>query len=181
MFKTHFKSGCMLVAGGARSGKSTFALNICNEMPGRHVFIATAQAFDDEMRDRINRHREKRGQGWDTLEESMEITARLGDIDDYDSVILVDCMTLWLNNLFMKYESDDEKIYQKIDNVIEALADVRGKVVVVSNEVGMGIVPENKLSRRYRDAAGYMNKRIGKIAKKVVIILVGLPLILKDD
>jgi adenosylcobinamide kinase/adenosylcobinamide-phosphate guanylyltransferase len=171
----------MLVAGGARSGKSTFALNICNGMQGRHIFIATAQAFDDEMHDRITRHREKRREGWNTLEESIEISARLGDIDDYDSVILIDCLTLWLNNLFMKYESDDETVYQKIDNLIEALADVRGKVIVVSNEVGMGIVPENKLARQYRDAAGYMNKRIGAIAKKVVITFAGLPLVLKDD
>lgn len=73
-------------------------------------------------------------------------------------MILIDCLTLWLNNLFMKYESDDETVYQKINNLMEALADVRGKVIVVSNEVGMGIVPENKLARQYRDAAGYMNK-----------------------
>ena len=180
MFKTEFEKGCMLVTGGVRSGKSSFSLHVCNEMQGRHIFIATAQALDDEMRERITRHREDRGEDWNTIEETIEISARLGDLDDYDSVILIDCMTLWLSNLFMKYKSDNDKVYQKIDDLVTGLKDVRGRVVMVSNEVGMGIVPENKMARQYRDAAGYMNQRIGAIAKKVVIIFAGLPLVLKD-
>jgi adenosylcobinamide kinase/adenosylcobinamide-phosphate guanylyltransferase len=181
MFKTEFKQGCMLVLGGARSGKSSFSLDTCNNMEGEHIFIATAQALDDEMEERINKHKADRGRKWMTIEEPVEIAARLRKLDKDDAILLLDCLTLWLNNIFMENESDTDEIYGKIDEVIELLKDVKGRIVIVSNEVGMGIVPENRLSREYRDASGYMNREIGEVACKVVIHFAGLPIILKDE
>ncbi len=180
MFKTEFKQGCMLVLGGARSGKSSFALNLCNNIDINRFFIATAQAFDDEMEDRIRRHQEERGNGWNTIEESFDISERIREIDSEDTVVLVDCLTLWLSNLFMKYESDNVMVYEKINELAAGLSNIKGRVVFVSNEVGMGIVPENKLARLYRDAAGAMNRKIAGKADKVVVTFSGLPMVLKD-
>ena len=181
MFKTEFRQGCMLVLGGARSGKSSFALETCNNMEGRHIFVATAQALDKEMVERIKRHRAERHGKWKTIEEPVEITARIRELNKEDTIILLDCLTLWLNNIFMENETNPDAVYEKIDELIEVLKDVRGKIVIVSNEVGMGIVPENKLAREYRDAAGYMNRKIGSVACKVVIHFAGIAMILKDE
>lgn len=180
MFKKEFKKGCMLVLGGARSGKSSLALDLCNNMEGSRFFIATAQAFDDEMEDRIKRHQEERGKGWTTIEEHLAITEKIMENDNDDSIILVDCLTLWLSNLYMKYESENDMIYEKIDELVGALSDIKGRAVLVSNEVGTGIVPENKLARLYRDAAGAMNRKIAEKADRVVITFAGLPLLLKE-
>ncbi len=180
MFKTEFKQGCLLVLGGARSGKSSFALDLCNSMEGNHFFIATAQAFDDEMEDRIKHHREDRGNEWQTIEEHLEISKRISENDNGDTIILVDCLTLWLSNLYMKYESDNDMVYRKIDELAAGLSDIKGRVVLVSNEVSMGIVPENKLARLFRDAAGTMNRKIAEKAEKVVITFSGLPMVLKE-
>ena len=180
MVKTEFKQGTMLVLGGARSGKSSFALDLCNKMEGKRYFIATAQAFDDEMEDRIKRHQEERGCEWKTIEETIEIAERISEIDNENSIILVDCLTLWLSNLFMKYESDNDKVYKKIGELVSGFTDIKGRVVFVSNEVGMGIVPENKLARLYRDAAGALNRKMAEKAAKVVITFSGLPMILKE-
>lgn len=181
MFKSKFNNGCMLVLGGARSGKSSFALNTCNELKGNHFFIATAQAFDDEMEDRIKRHQEERSDEWKTIEETVDIKDKIREIDNENTIILVDCLTLWLSNLYMKYESDENNVYNKIDEFVASLSNIKGRVVLVSNEVGMGIVPENKLARLYRDAAGAMNRKIAEKADKVVIIFSGLPMVLKDE
>ncbi len=181
MFKTEFKKGTMLVLGGARSGKSSLALDFCNEMDGSHYFIATAQAFDDEMADRIKRHQEERGNEWTTVEETVEIAQKIKELDAEDSVILVDCLTLWLNNLYMKYESDNDMIYKRIDELVNSLENIKGRVVFVSNEVGMGIVPEHKLARLYRDAAGTLNRKMAAKADRAVITFSGLPSVLKEE
>ncbi len=170
----------MLVLGGAKSGKSTFALNICNDLNKNKIFLATAQAWDREMEDRIKRHQDERDDKWRTVEEPLDIVDRIRELDSEDSVILVDCLTLWLSNLFMKYEDDYVFITRAIDALAEQLSNIKGTVVAVSNEVGMGIVPENQLSRRFRDTAGYTNQQIAGIAQKVVILFAGLPMVLKD-
>ena len=180
MFKSEFKQGSMLILGGARSGKSSLALDLCNSLNGNRFFIATAQAFDDEMVDRIKRHQEERGNEWRTIEETIDIVERIREIDNENSVILVDCLTLWLSNLYMKYESNLEMVYEGIDKLVTALSKIKGRAVFVSNEVGMGIVPENKLARLYRDASGAMNRKIAEKADKVVITFSGLPLVLKE-
>ncbi len=180
MFKTKFEIGCMLVLGGAKSGKSSFALNLCNEMNLKRIFLATAQARDQEMEERIQRHQAERDDKWHTVEEPVDIVARIRELDSEDTVILIDCLTLWLNNLFMKHEKDHALIYQEIDGLAKQLNNIRGTVVAVSNEVGWGIVPDNAMSRKYRDIAGFTNQRIASLSRKVVITFAGLPMVLKD-
>jgi adenosylcobinamide kinase/adenosylcobinamide-phosphate guanylyltransferase len=114
------------------------------------------------------------------VEEPIEIASTIRTMDKPDTVILVDCLTLWLNNLFMKYGEEGEKIDTNIDDLVSQLSHVQGAVLVVSNEVGMGIVPENELSRKYRDTAGLLNQRVAGAATRVVAILAGQPLVLKD-
>ncbi len=180
MFKKKFEQECMLVLGGAKSGKSSFALNVCNSLNKNRVFLATAQALDQEMEDRIRRHQAERGSGWRTIEEPLKVAEMIDSLDSENTVILLDCLTLWLNNLYMEHGEHQEAINEAIENLARQLTDIRGAVIVVSNEVGMGIVPDNQLSRTYRDTAGYMNQRIARLAVKVVAVLAGLPLVLKD-
>ncbi len=181
MFNTKFENGCMLVLGGAKSGKSSFALKICNDLNMKHIFLATAQAWDQEMEERIRRHQAERDDRWHTVEEPIDLAARIRELDNEDTVILIDCLTLWLNNLFMKHETDYESVYEAIEELAGQLSDIRGLIVAVSNEVGGGIVPENQLSRRFRDAAGFTNQQIASLARKVVVTFAGLPLVLKDE
>jgi adenosylcobinamide kinase/adenosylcobinamide-phosphate guanylyltransferase len=171
----------MLVLGGARSGKSSLSLKLCNKMEGKHYFIATAKAFDDEMKDRIGRHKEERGEEWETIEEPIGITGRIKGLDREGSIILVDCLTLWLSNLYMRYESDIDRVYDEIGKLIASIEDIKGRLVLVSNEVGMGIVPENKLARLYRDASGAMNRKVADKANKVIISFAGCPVVLKSE
>ncbi len=181
MFRKEFKRGCMLVIGGARSGKSRFALDVCNGLGKERIFLATGQALDREMAERIRRHREERGDEWMTVEEPIKLAESIRDLDAEGRVILIDCLTLWLNNLFLEYHEDQEAIVRALSDLERQLRTAQGAVVVVSNEVGMGIVPDNALSRRFRDTAGSANQRIAGIARKVVAIIAGTPLVLKDE
>lgn len=181
MFKTKIKNGCILITGGAKSGKSTLALRLCDDPDRKHIFIATAEPRDAEMEERIMRHRAERGNKWTTVEEPFDIVARIDEQDRGDTFILVDCLTLWLSNQFMKHGNNSQEIYRNIKELALRLAVVNSIIAVVSNDVGMGIVPENKLAREFRDAAGYMNQTIGTVASKVVVTFAGLPLILKDE
>ncbi len=174
-----FNQGCMLITGGAKSGKSRIALDICNKMGKKLIFLATAQAFDKEMEERISRHQEERGTEWSTIEEPVDIIAAISKSDNQDTVILFDCFTLWLNNLYMLYKNNPGQIEREIDKFISMLPCLKGAIVVVSNETGMGIVPDNVLSRRYRDDAGRANQKIARVADKVITVISGLPLFLK--
>jgi adenosylcobinamide kinase/adenosylcobinamide-phosphate guanylyltransferase len=180
VFKTKFERGCLLIIGGAKSGKSRFALDVCNRLSGKHIFLATAEAQDQEMKARIRRHQAERGGKWLTVEEPFDVVSVIRDLDDKDTVILLDCLALWLNNLFMKFGENQDAIEQALDEQQTQLSSVQGAVVVVSNEVGMGIVPDNQLSRRYRDTLGSMNQEIARLAAKVVVTLAGMPLVIKD-
>ena len=181
LFKTEFEKGCMLILGGAKSGKSRIALEICNGLHGKRVFIATAEALDGEMEERIRRHKVERGSAWLTIEEPMNIVKILKKTDSEGSVILLDCLTLWLSNLFMTYGDDHQSILNAIGELLDRLSDTKGSVVMVSNEIGMSIVPGDPVSRRYRDDLGSMHQRIAYLARKVVVVMAGLPLVLKDD
>jgi adenosylcobinamide kinase/adenosylcobinamide-phosphate guanylyltransferase len=171
----------MLVLGGAKSGKSSFAMDICNSMNRKRVFLATAQALDQEMEERITRHQTERDSDWNTIEEPLKVAKKINSLDSKDTVILLDCLTLWLNNLYMEHGEDQEGINEAIENLARQLTDIQGAIVVVSNEVGMGIVPDNQLSRRYRDTAGFANQCIARLSGKVVAVVAGLPLVLKDE
>jgi adenosylcobinamide kinase/adenosylcobinamide-phosphate guanylyltransferase len=180
VFKTELESGCVLITGGARSGKSSLALRLCNDINLEKVFIATAESKDREMEERIKLHREERGEAWITVEEPLDVVDRIDVLNGVNRVILIDCLTLWLSNQFIKHEKDMGEIKRAVEGLAGKLEKATGVIVAVSNDVGMGIVPENWLAREFRDMAGYMNQRIGAVAKKVVITFAGFPMILKD-
>lgn len=165
----------VFVLGGARSGKSGFALKTASGLPGRKVYLATAEAYDGEMRERIRRHREERSDDWDTIEEPVNLADLLAEIRDRYDVILVDCLTLWLSNLMLG-NHDAEAETEKLLRVFQ---DTQAAVFVVSNEVGLGIVPENELARAFRDRAGTLNQKIAAAADQVYLVAAGIPMKMK--
>ncbi len=166
-----------LVLGGARSGKSRYAEGLVTAKPGPRVYIATAQIWDEEMADRVARHRQDRGPGWTTVEEPLDLPGALRRHAVDGTGVLVDCLTLWLSNLLMA----DADIPAKAAELLEALAEVQGRVVLVSNEVGLGIVPDNALARRFRDHAGRLHQDVAALATHVVFMAAGLPMVLKGE
>jgi adenosylcobinamide kinase/adenosylcobinamide-phosphate guanylyltransferase len=170
-----------LVTGGAKSGKSRYALALCESLPGQKIFLATAQAGDEEMARRIRLHREGRGDQWQTLEEPLDLCSALAALAGQNRVVLLDCITLWLSNLLTKHGQVPKIIGLEIDRLVDALASCAGPVVVVSNEVGMGIVPLDSLSRLYRDLAGEANQKIAARAGNVVAMFSGIPLVIKGS
>ena len=165
-----------LVIGGARSGKSSFAegLVMATDRPRR--YIATAQAWDAEMRSRIAQHRDQRGDGWITVEAPLGLAGALADARA-NEVVLVDCATLWLSNHLLA-EADLEAEAAKLQ---AAIAECAAPIVVVSNEVGWSIVPDNALARAFRDAQGRLNQRMAAQAGLVVAVMAGLPIVLKGQ
>ena len=169
----------MLVVGGCRSGKSRFAEQWATERFARKTYVATMVIGDDkEMAKRVRMHRQDRGENWQTIEESTNLPSVLRDLCHETDVFLIDCLTLWLTNLLLD-EYTDESIFGKVDELIQALDECPISVVLVANEVGMGIVPESSLARRFRDLAGWCNQQIGARCDKVVFMAAGLPLSLK--
>ncbi len=166
----------MLVLGGARSGKSRFAeANAIGSGLERH-YIATGRAFDDEMRARIAKHRQDRvGDGWTTHEEPLDLVGSIAAADAADRVLLVDCLTLWVTNLMMESRDVDAAG----DSLADMLASIKGRLIFVSNEVGLGIVPENRMAREFRDHAGRLHQKIAARADEVYFIAAGLPLKMK--
>lgn len=161
-----------LVLGGARSGKSTFAEGLLAGGPA--LYLATGQAFDDEMAARIRLHRDRRGPDWRTVEEPLDIAPIIES--HRDCPILVDCLTLWISNLMHAGRDVDHDAAQ----LCAVLAAPACPVVLVSNEIGLGLVPDNALARQFRDHQGRVNQRVAAICRKVVFVAAGLPLTLKD-
>ena len=161
-----------LVLGGARSGKSRFAESLARGHGGPRTYIATAEAFDDEMRQRIARHRAQRaGDGWQTIESTLDPAAAL----PREGLVLLDCVTVWLGNL-MHHGHD---LREAVSKLCAALSACPAEVILVSNEVGLSIVPENAIARRFRDEQGLANQALAAIADNVYFIAAGLPLKLK--
>ena len=165
-----------LVLGGARSGKSDYARLAAEAIGGvgQLVMIVTAQAFDEEMRERIALHRRERGEAWRTVEAPLDLPGALAGLGAGD-VAVVDCLTLWLSNLMLA-EMDLEA---ETDRLIETVRGIKNPLWLVSNEVGLGIVPENALARRFRDAAGRLHRRLAEVAEHVVLVVAGLPMVVK--
>ena len=166
----------VFITGGARSGKSSFALSEALKVKGGKAFLATAEATDKEMEDRIIRHKQDRGKGWRTFEEPISVARLIKEIDGRYAVIVIDCLTLWLANVMMS-GLDAEK---ETGRLLAALRGMKkSRVFVVSNEVGMGIVPENELARKFRDMAGQMNQRVAALAEEVYVAVSGIPVKIK--
>jgi adenosylcobinamide kinase/adenosylcobinamide-phosphate guanylyltransferase len=165
--------GVTLVLGGARSGKSRFAEGLVTALPGPWIYIATAQAWDEEMRDRIRQHQADRVPGWTTVEAPLDLPAMLARHGQ--GPVLVDCLTLWLTNVMLA----DQDVPAAVAALEAALAACTGAIVLVGNEVGMGIVPENALARAFRDHAGRLHQRLAATASQVYLTVAGLPLKVK--
>lgn len=165
----------LFVLGGARSGKSRYAQQRAEATGLFPLYIATAQAWDDEMRDRIRRHQEERGHVWSTIEAPLELAEAIHVNSAPDRVILVDCLTLWVTNLLLS----DQDIAKATAALVEAIASAKGNVILVSNEVGLGIVPDNALARRFRDEAGLVNQKIATCVSEVQFVAAGLNLRMK--
>ncbi|MHB1455364.1 MAG: bifunctional adenosylcobinamide kinase/adenosylcobinamide-phosphate guanylyltransferase [Armatimonadota bacterium] len=174
----------ILVTGGSRSGKSSYSQKLAEGIDGSRVFIATCPIIDEEMAERIRKHRDARNEAdWDTIEEPINLAGALRDASRYN-VILVDCLTLWINNLM--YESDcrdgavtEEEIIRACVDVLDACSESQGTVIFVTSEVGMGIVPGDALSRRYRDLVGTCSQTLATGADEVILVACGIPLNLK--
>jgi adenosylcobinamide kinase / adenosylcobinamide-phosphate guanylyltransferase len=166
-----------LVLGGARSGKSSFAEGLITASLGPWIYLATGEAGDSEMAARIRHHQERRGEGWRTVEEPLALVGALRRAAGEGRAILVDCLTLWICNLM----AGGRDVVAETDRLIEALPQIATPIVFVSNEVGLGIVPDNALTRAFRDEAGRVNQAVAAAANRVYFIAAGLPLVMKDE
>lgn len=164
-----------LILGGARSGKSVFAER-CVEAVGGGIYLATAEAQDEEMRERVLLHRKRRGDLWRTLEEPVDLAAALKEGAELKrGPLLIDCLTLWLSNIM----AANKNVGDETEALISTLNEINAPVVMVSNEVGLGIVPDNALARVFRDEAGRVNQRLAEVADRVIFVAAGLPIRMK--
>lgn len=174
----------MLITGGARSGKSSHALELCESLSADRCFIATCPVIDPEMDERIEAHKlERQGRGWHSIEEETDIAALFPRLEGFQ-MVLVDCLTLWVNNLMYLAEREgrafgEKEMREAAERLVQAIAGFSGSVCLVTNEVGMGIVPDNALARKYRDLVGSCNRYLAKKADEVILVSCGIPLRLK--
>jgi adenosylcobinamide kinase / adenosylcobinamide-phosphate guanylyltransferase len=177
----------ILITGGARSGKSSHALELAETLGSKRLFVATCPSIDGEMTERVNRHRQERqGRGWATVECATELGRVFTSQAKGFDVVLVDCVTLWVNNILYSHDQsgttiDDLSIGQLCRGWLDKTVSYPGTVVCVTNEVGLGIVPDNVLARKYRDLVGTCNQIIGKKANEVILVSCGIPLYLKRN
>lgn len=169
----------IFVLGGCRSGKSRHALALAEDRRGSgNCFIATCVPYDAEMKDRVRRHQEERGGKWRSVDAPLALPEAIDRQCDTADVIVIDCLTLWMNNLIMDDRTDEEVLAQ-VEQLKDALAKARCPVFIVSNEVGTGIIPENQLARRFRDLTGFTNQRMAACADQVVWMVAGIPVKIK--
>ena len=167
------------VIGGCRSGKSTYALQTAERINGnKNIFVATCLPQDDEMAQRVARHQKERGRHWTTIEEPHYLPEVISEHSPNADVMLIDCLTLWVSNLLMK-TADENKWEETVSRLIDAFKTASCPLVVVSNEVGAGIVPENRLARQYRDIIGFVNQAVAETAVTVIWMVAGIPVVVK--
>ena len=175
----------ILITGGARSGKSSYALELAESISTKRLFVATCPNVDREISERVRRHQEeRRGRGWNTIEEETDLASLFSKETKDVDVMLIDCITLWVNNILFRdkdHEVDDHRIAVLCRQWLETAEEFAGTVICVTNEVGLGIVPDNALARRYRDLVGTCNQLIGRIAGEVILVSCGIPLFLKKS
>jgi len=168
----------ILVIGGCRSGKSSHALHLAEQIPGQKIFIATCMPQDKEMEQRVLRHRQQRSSAWETLEVPFFLPEAIHKNGIEGHVILVDCLTLWINNLILN-DNKPENIDNHIQKLIQSIETSECPVILVSNEVGTGIVPENKLARLFRDITGFANQKVAACVDCVIWMVAGIPVKIK--
>jgi adenosylcobinamide kinase/adenosylcobinamide-phosphate guanylyltransferase len=166
------------ITGGSRSGKSAFAEQLASPIEGRRAYLATAQALDAEMVARIGKHRRDRGAAWDTYEEPLAVAELLQKLSNRYDIVLLDCLTLWLSNV-MAHRSNDAAVTACSEELVLAMKGFGGSLIVVSNEVGLGIVPDNPLARKFRDCAGLLNQKVAQSADEVYFTVSGIPMRMK--
>jgi len=167
-----------LVIGGCRSGKSSHALHLAEQIPGQKIFIATCMPQDKEMEQRVLHHQQQRSNAWETLEVPVFIPEAIHKNGREGQVILVDCLTLWINNLILD-DDTPENIDTHIQKLTQSIETCECPVILVSNEVGTGIVPENKLARLFRDIAGFANQKVAACVDRVIWMAAGIPVEIK--
>lgn len=169
----------MLVIGGCRSGKSRYALQYADSLAAdTKIFLATCQPEDDEMRLRVENHQKERGQSWQAIEVPVDLPEAILEHSSVGTLILADCLTLWISNLMLA-DLEADAIEARVEALCAALEKTDATVVLVSNEVGTGIVPENRLARAYRDFVGWANQKVAAVAEQVVMTVAGIPVTLK--
>ena len=175
----------ILILGGAQSGKSKYALRLGEEYimatdkdTARGLYVATAQPLDQEMEEKIQRHRMERGPQWETVEEPTEVPNIIRKSSGLYPVILIDCLTLWMSNL-MSHKPDS--VEHSAQDLFDALSETTGPTIIVSNEIGLGLVPGEAVGRRYRDLSGRLHQKLAEICNRVILVVAGLPLELKGN
>lgn len=166
-----------LILGGARSGKSRYALELGESLGVDRVFVATGVGFDAGMRERIDRHRADRDSSWRTVEEGVKVWDVIGSECGEGRVVVLDCLTLWLNNLML----EERDVESDLERLVESLEDVEGELILVSNEIGLGLVPDTELGREFRDLHGRMNQRVAAVCDRVLFMVAGLPVVVKSE
>jgi len=170
----------IFITGGCRSGKSRYALDYANRHFSKKLYLATGEVLDEEMARRVENHKKARGPEWQTVEEPIKVAEKISQYEDRTEVVLVDCLTLWLSNLLLRWD-DESKIMVEVDRLAAAAEESRATSIIVSNEVGMGIVPDNPLGRRFRDLSGMANQKIAATADTVIYMVTGIPMFLRGS
>ena len=168
-----------LVTGGIKSGKSFWAQQQAERLSGTRAFVATAQALDDEMKERIAKHKQARGDAWVTFEEPKDPVTLVNDITGRFDIILIDCLTIWVSNLLTIYQMDEDAAAQQIAGLSACLSRAAAQVFVISNETGMGIIPADALSRLYQRLLGSLNSKVAAAADEVYLMVAGIPVRIK--
>jgi adenosylcobinamide kinase / adenosylcobinamide-phosphate guanylyltransferase len=168
----------IFITGGCRSGKSRYALDYSNRHFSKKLYLATAEVLDEEMALRVENHRRARGPEWQTVEEPLRVVEKIKEYGNQVEAILFDCMTLWLSNLLLRWD-DETKILEEVERLRRVIQETRANLIVVTNEVGMGIVPSDPLGRRFRDLAGMANQKMASLADTVIFMVSGIPMVLK--
>ena len=168
-----------LILGGARSGKTGFALEYATRLGSQRVYIATAQALDGEMERRIKEHQRNRSSDWKTIEEPLRLSTVLGSLERETDVVVIDCLTLWLSNLMTKMEGDEKQIRDEMDLLVTSVSSPSIPIIIISNEVGLGIVPADGMSRLFRDLSGFLHQQLAELATEVYLMVAGIPMKIK--
>ncbi|GAA0424160.1 bifunctional adenosylcobinamide kinase/adenosylcobinamide-phosphate guanylyltransferase [Cocleimonas flava] len=168
-----------LILGGARSGKSSFAENLAKESGLDVIYLATANAWDEETKQRVEKHKSDRPSSWKTIEEPIHLASCLLRHSRPEKIIIVDCLTMWLNNLLML--ENPAQLRQELDDFLDCVSKLQGRVIFVSNEVGMGIIPLGELTRNFVDESGRLHQKLGHLVENVTLIVAGIPLVVKPQ